>query len=282
MKVLVTGANGYIGSKVVKALCDDDVEVIATDLKSNNIDSRAKYVEADIFQKNDNWFEFFGKPDVCLHLAWRDGFIHNSDKHMLDLSKHFNFCESLIANGLRQLACMGTMHEVGYWEGPIDENTPCNPQSLYGISKNALRSSLQIITDEYKCKFQWLRAFYIYGDDLYGNNIFCKIRKANDEGKKFFPFTTGKNKYDFIHIDELSRQIAKCIEQSAIVGIINCCSGKAVSLSKQVEWYIKKYNLNIKLDYGKYPDRAYDSPCIYGNDLKIKKILETYDDNNSN
>lgn len=39
---------------------------------------------------------------------------------------------------------MGTMHEVGYWEGAIDEHTPCNPQSQYGIAKNAMRQSLML------------------------------------------------------------------------------------------------------------------------------------------
>ena len=31
---------------------------------------------------------------------------------------------------------MGSMHEIGYWEGAIDENTPCNPMSMYGIAKD--------------------------------------------------------------------------------------------------------------------------------------------------
>ena len=92
---------------------------------------------------------------------------------------------------------MGSMHEIGYWEGAIDENTPCNPLSQYGIAKNALRKSLELYCESHNCKFQWLRGFYIFGDDSFGNSIFCKIRQAVDEGKETFPFTTGKNKYDF-------------------------------------------------------------------------------------
>jgi len=41
MKILVTGANGYLGTGVVKQLCDDGVEVIATDFKTDLIDDRA-------------------------------------------------------------------------------------------------------------------------------------------------------------------------------------------------------------------------------------------------
>lgn len=274
MKILVTGANGYIGSKVVKKLCDLNVEVVASDLSNNNVDKRAKFIDADIFSNNINWFDYFGKPDVCLHLAWRDGFVHNSQKHMEDLSNHYKFMCNLIDNGLPQIACMGTMHEIGYHEGVIDENTPCNPLSMYGISKNALRKSIELYANNKNCKFQWLRAYYIFGDDLYGNSIFCKIRQAVRDNKNLFPFTSGKNKYDFIHVDELARQISLTVMQDKILGIVNVCSGKPVSLAEQVEWYIKYNKLPIKLDYGKFPDRPYDSPCIYGDNTKIRKIME--------
>ena len=139
MKILVTGANGYIGSKVVKQLLDDAAEVIATDFDNKNIDNRAKFVKVNIFEDNDNWYSYFDKPDVCLHMAWRDGFVHNSNAHMMDLSNHYKFITNLIDNGLNTIAIMGSMHEVGYHEGAIDENTPCKPLSQYGIAKNTLR-----------------------------------------------------------------------------------------------------------------------------------------------
>ena len=93
MKILVTGANGYIGSNVVKQLLDSGHEVVACDIASNNIDARAEVKQFDIFsiKEGDNAFATLGSPDVCLHLAWRDGFVHNSPKQMLDLSSHYNF-----------------------------------------------------------------------------------------------------------------------------------------------------------------------------------------------
>ena len=277
MKVLVTGANGMIGSKVVHQLCDDGVCVVATDFSNENIDSRATFMKADIFDKKDNWFLYFGEPDICLHLAWRDGFVHNSQKHLEDLSSHFSFLTNLIEHGLKTVACMGTMHEVGYWEGAIDENTPCNPLSQYGVAKNALRKALELYCENKKCNYLWLRAFYIYGDDSHGNSIFCKIRQAVKEGKTTFPFNSGKNKYDFIHIDELANQISASILQKDVCGIINCCSGKPVSLAEQIEWYISSNKLPITLEYDKYPDRPYDSPCIYGDNSKIKSIIKSFD-----
>lgn len=273
--ILVTGAGGYIGRHVVTALLDRGQRVIATDFHLNDVDDRAEKVVANIFDADVDLYSTLGSPDACLHLAWRDGFKHNSEAHMGDLSKHYHFIEKLLTSGLKQITVMGTMHEVGYWEGAIDENTPCNPASMYGIAKNALRSSALLLGKEQNALVQWLRAYYIVGDDIRGNSIFSKLLQADKEGKKEFPFTTGKNKFDFINVDELSRQIAAVISQEEVGGIINCCSGKPISLADRVEQYIRDNNLDITLKYGAFPDRTYDSPAVWGDATKIQKIMES-------
>lgn len=275
MKILITGANGYIGSHVVTSLLDNGHNVIACDVVTNNIDARAQIIRYDIFhaQEADDMFAALGQPDVCLHLAWRDGFVHNSARQMQDLSCHYTFLTNLVNHGLKQLAVMGTMHEVGYYEGKIDENTPCCPLSLYGIAKNALRQSLLLFCSQNNCKLQWLRGFYIYGDDLKNHSIFTKLVEAEQRGDATFPFTTGKNKYDFISVDKLVQQIVSVLLQNKIDGIINCCSGNPISLSEAVENFISENGFNIKLNYGAFPDRPYDSPCIYGDNTKIQQIL---------
>ena len=215
-----------------------------------------------------------GKPDVCLHMAWKDGFVHNSDAHMQYLSQHYQFIKNMTEQGLKQIAVMGTMHEVGYYEGAIDESTPCNPSSMYGIAKDALRRSTFLLLKNTDVIVQWLRAYYIYGDDLKNNSIFAKLTMAAQEGKATFPFTTGKNKYDFIHVNELAQQIAASVMQSEVSGIINCCTGKPVSLAEKVEGFIQEHHFDIKLEYGAFPDRLYDSPAIWGDNSKIEKIMQ--------
>lgn len=274
MKVLVTGANGYIGSKVVKYLLDHGDEVVAVDFNDENIDKRATIHKVNIFEDKD-YYKLFGSPDVCLHLAWKDGFVHNSSSHMSQISSHFAFIEKLVVSGIKQVAVMGTMHEVGYFEGKIDENTPTNPQTYYAIAKDALRRSLTLLCEKNGVVLQWMRGFYIYGDDNFGNSIFCKIRKAAKDGQKSFPFTTGKNQFDFLSIDELVFQIASVIGQKEVNGIINVCSGTPVSLGEQIENYILNNKLDIKLDYGKFAERPYESPCIYGDNTKIKQIIKS-------
>lgn len=277
-KILVTGANGYIGRHVVKALLDKGAKVIACDINTADVDPLAERKDLDLFNlPKGNVFEYLGSPDVCLHMAWRNGFVHNAPTQMGDLSAHYNFMTAMIDGGLKQLSVMGTMHEVGYWEGAIDENTPCNPTSMYGIAKDALRRAMIQYTDQKGVILQWLRCYYILGDDKKSNSIFCKILNAAEEGKKTFPFTTGKNKYDFINVKELAEIISACVRQNKVNGIINCCKGEPISLAERVESFIKEHNLDIKLEYGAFPDRPYDSPCEYGDASKIKLILANHD-----
>ena len=273
MKVLVTGANGYIGSHVVSELLGKNVHVKASDISFTNIDKRAECIEFDLFVDDVDAYKKLGSPDVCIHLAWRDGFVHNSDKHMGDLSAHYRFLLNMINGGLKHLVVMGSMHEVGYWEGSINEDTPCNPLSQYAIAKNALRQSMTLLCKEKGCVLQWTRGYYILGDDLRNHSIFAKILQAEQEGKTEFPFTMGKSKYDFLSVEELANQIASVAMQEEVTGIINCCSGNPIPLADRVEQFIKDNHLKIKLKYGAYPDRAYDSPCIYGDTTKINKIL---------
>ena len=274
MKILVTGAGGYIGRHVVKFLLNLGYEVIAVDIRLDDVDNRAGKILLNLFSVDFNRiFMELGSPDVCLHMAWRDGFIHNSCNHMGDLSSHYKFLVALIDQGLKHLAVMGSMHEVGYWEGMITDNTPCNPLSQYAIAKDSLRRSMMLYCQQKDIVFQWIRGFYILGDDKNNNSIFTKILKAEEKGQELFPFTTGKNKYDFLDIETFSYQIARTITQTKVTGVVNCCSGKPVSLAERVEQFINDNHLKIRLDYGVFPDRPYDSPCIYGDNTKISAIL---------
>ena len=129
-KILVTGAGGYIGRHVVKKLLDLGAGVIACDFHTEEVDGRAEKISKDIFSGSKTVFRELGSPDACLHMAWKDGFVHNSDAHMEYLSRHYEFIRNMTAGGLKQIAVMGTMHEVGYYEGAVDESAPCNPVSV--------------------------------------------------------------------------------------------------------------------------------------------------------
>lgn len=274
MKILVTGANGFMGKGIIEQLLKYKVNIVACDFslfetEKKNIVSKA----CNLFDV-ENPYEEFGEPDIVLHLAWRDGFKHASEAHIKDLYKHYEFLKKMVQSGVKKIVVLGTMHEVGFHEGSINENTPCNPLSLYGIAKNSLRNMCELLIKGTETKLQWIRGFYIVDNTSRGCSIFSKIMQSSEEGKKHFPFTTGINQFDFLDYDDFCEQVAAVTMNNTEFGIINCCSGKPMKLAERVELFIKDNNLNIELDYGKFPDRPYDSLAIWGDDTKIKKILK--------
>lgn len=272
MKILVTGANGYLGSGIVKELLNAGNDVIATDFKMDQVDERAEKKIANLFEIK-NPYEYFDKPDVLLHLAWRDGFVHYSEAHIEDLPKHYTFIKAFAENGCGHISVMGSMHEIGFFEGSINESTPCHPTTPYGICKNALRELTEMLCVQNGTIFQWLRGYYIVGNSKYGSSIFSKITMAEEQGKKTFPFTLGQNQYDFIDYSDFCIKVAATVNQKKENGIINICSGRPEKLANRVEQFIRENDYNIQLEYGVFPERPYDSRAIWGDSTKIEKIM---------
>ena len=272
MKIVVTGANGYLGQGIVNELLNRGHFIVATDFKKKKKKKKKKKIECNLFEE-ESPYQLFDEPDVLLHLAWRDGFVHNSNAHIDDLPKHFAFLKKMAESGIKKIAVMGSMHEIGFFEGSIKENTPCNPMSLYGVSKNALREITELIAKQHNIMYQWLRGYYIVGNSQFGCSIFSKITAAEKEGKSEFPFTMGQNQWDFLNYEDFCKQVAATVSQDEIDGVINICSGHPEKLADRVEQFIKENHYSIKLKYGAFPDRPYDSKAVWGDDCKIQKIL---------
>lgn len=272
MKILVTGANGYLGQGIVKHILDHGQTVIAAGRKLDRVDDRAEKKPCDLFSVEDP-YAYYGQPDILLHLAWRDGFVHYSDAHIDDLPKHYDFIKKFAESDVKMIAGMGSMHEIGFFEGSIKEATPCNPITPYGISKNALRELTAMLCKQKVKEFMWLRGYYIVGNSQYGSSIFSKISAAEAEGKEEFPFTMGQNQFDFIDYDDFCEQVAKAVGQDEVLGVINICSGHPEKLADRVERFIKENGYKIKLKYGAFPDRPYDSKAVWGESQKIESIM---------
>lgn len=272
MKILVTGANGYLGQGIVRHILDCGYQVIATDIMVDHVDERAEKIACDLFSVSDP-YSFFGQPDTLLHLAWRDGFVHYSDAHINDLPKHYAFMKEITESEIKKIAAMGSMHEIGFFEGNIKEETPCNPITPYGISKNGLRQLTEMLCKQKGKEFQWLRGYYIVGNSQFGSSIFSKITAAEAAGKDVFPFTKGQNQFDFIDYEDFCEQVARAVGQDEVLGVINICSGHPEKLADRVERFIKDNGYKIKLKYGAFPDRPYDSKAVWGDSRKIERIL---------
>jgi nucleoside-diphosphate-sugar epimerase len=272
LKYLVTGANGYIGRSVVTSLVSRGHNVVVASRSKLLRDDGVEVFSGDVLIPNKNIFEETGRPDVLIHLAWEDGFVHSSPKHLDNLPAHTAFLKNMLAGGLKHVVGAGTSHEIGFHIGPITEYTPTFPQQAYGIAKNHLRLVQELLCREHGAVNQWVRCFYIVGDDANNNSIFKKLLLAEAEGKAEFPLNSGELLFDFIDVAELGEMIADVAAQEEIIGTINCCSGEPVTLKTMVLRFIEEHDLKIKPVWGAFPMRAYDSRAVWGDATKIRAI----------
>lgn len=276
--VVVTGANGYIGAHVVQELIKypEMFRVVATSRSCEHIPVGVKFVHLDITADahRADIYDCLGQPNVCVHLAWRDGFNHNSASHMDDLSSHFEVLQHLANSGTKQFVVAGSFREYGSVNGMVDQSAVVVPDNLYTLSKATLKRALEIYFSDKDVCLQWIRPFTVYGDDQRNNSIMSKIISWEKEGRESFPFTDGNEEYDYISVYELAKQIVAIAAQTEVDGVIDCCSGKPTRLGTKIEEFIRENGYHIKPQYGAFPRREYDSPVIYGDDRKIRTILQ--------
>lgn len=285
MKILVTGATGFIGNEVINLLLKTDHDIIATGIETEDVVklnynwySDVKYIPKDLAEKELNYFEFFYCPDLVIHLSWAKLPNYKELFHIEEnLMDNYFFLKNMVSNGLRSLSCIGTCFEYGLQEGCIDENHSPTPSTAYGLSKDTLRRFVEELKKIYEFDFKWLRLFYTYGKGQSSRSLLSQLNKAVAANEKVFNMSGGEQLRDYLPVEKLAMYIVKCSIQSEICGILNICSGKPISVRKFVEDYIKGKKLSIGLNLGYYPYPDYEPFAFWGNNKKLIKALKVYD-----
>lgn len=280
-KILVTGATGFIGNYVVSDLLQQGFSVIASsgnEEKASHTDwfSRSIFIPFDFktFEPAVDYFEFFQRPDLMIHLAWEGLPNYKSSFHVeenLPLQK--NFLANLVKNGLSNLTVTGTCLEYGMQEGRLKEDMPALPSNAYAIAKNELRKFLETFQQEYSFSLKWVRLFYLYGKGQNPNSLVSQLDKAIARGDKVFNMSGGEQVRDYLPVENVAEYLVKIALQDKVSGIINCCSGEPVSVKEFVKKYLNKTNKDISLNLGHYPYADYEPMQFWGDNNKLKSIL---------
>ena len=282
MKVLVTGATGFIGNYVVEELLQNNCTVIAT---SSNQQKAAgagwfnmvNYIPFDLshFDDSVDYYTFFEKPDILIHLAWEGLPNFKSSFHEeVNLPRHLSFLTNLIRNGLTDLTVAGTCFEYGMQQGSLSEDMDTLPDNSYGKAKDALRKGLEECSKKYTFSFKWARLFYMYGKGQNPNSLLSQLDKALANGEEVFNMSGGEQVRDFLPVEKVAENIVKIASQKKVDGIINNCSGEPVTVKDFVENYLKKANRNISLNLGYYPYPDYEPMKFWGDTNKLNKIIQ--------
>jgi nucleoside-diphosphate-sugar epimerase len=278
MKILVTGATGFVGRHVINELLKYNHQVIAATRKSNFSSSQNKlnytFLDIDNLDTNKNYFSYFGNPDLLIHLAWQGLPNYKSLFHFENnLPVHYSFLKNMVVNGLKNLTITGTCFEYGMKEGCLSENMITDPQNSYALAKDTLRKFLFELQKQHPFDCKWIRLFYLYGEGQNANSLLSQLQRALQNGDQEFNMSGGEQERDYLPVEKVAEYIVTIALQNKISGIINCCSNTPIKVKELVENYLKETGQEIKLNLGYYPYTDYEAMSFWGDDTKLKKII---------
>jgi nucleoside-diphosphate-sugar epimerase len=283
MKVLVTGATGFIGYHVISELKKRNVDIYATAIESidqlKHIDlfDGVNYLPLDLNNYSGNLFDYFHKPDILIHLAWEGLPNYNKLIHLdKNLITSYKFIKNLVANGLKDVNIIGTCFEYGILNGCLSEDLLVRPENAYALAKDTLRKFIEEINKNLVFEFKWIRLFYMYGKGQNPNSILSLLQRSIDNGEKIFNMSGGEQLRDYLPVEKVAFNIVEISLQKKINGIINCCSGTPTSIRNLVEGYLRDTNQQIDLNMGYYHYQDHEPMAFWGDNTKLLKIINNY------
>lgn len=281
MKILVTGATGFVGNHVIRRLLTLGQEVVAT---ARSRDKARKFewfnrvlfipYEIEVSSSIKSVYDYFERPDILIHLAWGGLTDFQNSIHIESiLPANRNFLTDYIQSGGKHLLVTGTCLEYGKQSGSLSEDLNTYPATQYGKAKNDLRIFLDGLQKQNSSfLFQWVRLFYMYGQGQHPKSIIPQLDTAIKNGDAFFNMSGGEQTRDYLPVQQVAEYICKIALQDRVTGIINCCSGNPISVKHLVEKYIISKGASIQMNLGYYPYTSYEPMHFWGNNTKLKSV----------
>jgi len=264
MKILITGASGFVGSFLLNQLLEESKHEVALLLRNPLKSWRIKPLLKDVFlikgslddpQSYQSKLNAF-KPDVLVHLAW-DGVEGKDRNDSVQWKNVFNMLKLMeIANsaGVHTFVGLGSQAEYGLVSAQIDETRETKPTSLYGASKLAASSIGQMQANIYDMRFSWLRLFSSYGPMDHPNWLIPYLINSLLDGRS--PnVTLAEQVWDYIHVRDVASAIGAIIDTDTASGVFNLGSGRAVSLKLIIEKIRDIINPLAIVNFGAIPYR---------------------------
>lgn len=279
MKVVVTGATGFVGRHVVARFLQEGHSVVAT---GRNADRAAtmpwhkevQFIACDIANDFLPVIEHSRTADALVHLAWSglpnySDFFHISSNFLADIV----FLEAAVTAGTRQLLVSGTCLEYGMQYGPLTEEMETKPTTPYGLAKDMLRKSLELLQKQRPFILQWMRLFYMFGEGQNPNSLLAQLDRAIERGDADFKMSPGDQLRDYLPVEDVAADFVRAVANpDECRGVINCCSGSPISVLDLVDRRREARSSSIRLIRGYHPYPDYEPVAFWGVPAKLDRL----------
>lgn len=214
-KVMVTGAGGFIGTKVVQELWKRDCQVYYFDLIEPKIEGIERLNLGTILDQYDLALAVKG-CDYAIHLAALLG-VQKTDTNRLEtlhvnIQGTLNFIEACVKEGVKKVIFSSSSEVYGDQSVlPITEENPLNPKSVYAISKIVSEEYLQAYSQLYGIKYNIVRLFNVYGEYQREEFVLPRFvhRVVNNEPPVIYG--DGKQVRSFCYVEDAARGIVDAL-----------------------------------------------------------------------
>lgn len=259
MRVILTGASGFVGSFVLRLLIDSGRHDVAVILRSSHTAWRIQdlldkvtVIHGSLSQISilENDISCF-KPDAFIHLAW-DG-VMGSDRN--DVSQWHNITDTLelveVASrvGASHWIGLGSQAEYGQCQARVAESEYTQPTTLYGTSKLAACSLAKRMCEETGLRFAWLRLFSSYGPTDNPSWMIPYLINSLLFGERP-SLTHAEQLWDYIYVEDAATAVISVLESDVAEGVFNLGSGEAIPLRLIIEKIRDRINPLLPLGFG--------------------------------
>lgn len=286
-KVLITGANGFIGSHVTHKLLNEgyDVGIIKrekSDLwRIKDILDQLTIYNADISNiKNVMEVIIDFKPNSILHLATYYAVQHQPQEIQFitntNVTGTLNLLEASKENSVNLFVNTSSCFVYEESNDKISEDNNLRPLNLYALSKINSEEACTFYSDNYGLKTVTFRIFPPYGPADHQRRLipFVINNILNDEKLEM---TSGKQKWDFIYVEDIADAYIKVIQNSEQIkdhDIFNLGTGKASSVREVVTILNNLTDNKVKPVWGAIPQRKNEIWNMYADIQKAEDIIK--------
>lgn len=237
MKVILTGASGFIGRYALRILQEKNIEILAVCRKPPvaETDINTIWYKLDLLDLGSVADFMRSNPaDMLIHLAWavEPGVYWQSTANLDWLAASLHICRSFVEAGGKRIIVAGTCAEYDWAQGmPLNEfSSKISPTSLYGTCKHALHIALQAYADIMAFSLLWCRFYFLYGPGEPQQKFFSSMLKALTLGQEFV--CKGANlERDYLYIADAANALVTAA-LSDISGDLNIASGSPLKLGE--------------------------------------------------